>query len=294
MNPYILVITGLTVCLVAALVLFHLETKRFIVKKYHIASPKLPQAFAGTKLALISDLHNKVYGKENEKLLSAIEQEKPDYILIAGDMLVAKPRKDFSVSVEFLRAVSARYPVYYSYGNHECRLKEKKERYGDMGRQYEQAIAGLPLHMLHNQRMRIEKADAFIWVYGLEIAHEYYYRLKNYKMTGNYLNKKLGKKPEEYSILIAHNPSYFPAYAQWGADLVVSGHNHGGIARVPFLGGVIDPTLHLFPKYDRGVFTENETQMVLSAGTGSHSPNFRAFNPPELVMITLDRKEPCE
>lgn len=294
MNPYILSITVLILCCVGALVYFHLETKRFIVSRYQITSEKLPQAFEGTRLALISDLHNSTYGKENQKLLDAIEREKPDYILIAGDMLIAKPERDFTVAVDFLREVSARYPVYYSYGNHECRLKEKKERYGDMSRRYEQAITGLPLHLLHNTRVQIKKEDSYIWIYGLEIAQEYYYRLKKYKMTGNYLNKKLGTKPEEYSILIAHNPLYFPAYAQWGAELVVSGHNHGGIARVPFLGGVIDPNLRLFPEFDRGIFVENETQMVLSAGIGSHSPNFRAFNLPELVMITLERKEACE
>lgn len=290
MKPYILLLTGLVLCAVA-LIYFHLETKRFIVKRYMIASGNLPEAFHNVKLALITDLHNTVYGKGNQKLLVAIEQEKPDYILLAGDMLVGKPGADFTPAVDFLKAISDRYPVYYSYGNHECRIKEKKKKYKDMSKQYEQAIAKLPLHMLHNQNIEITRGNESIRIYGLEIAHDYYKRFKTYKMTGKYLNKMLGEKKPEYTVLIAHNPYYFPAYAQWGAELVVSGHNHGGIARVPFLGGLVDPNLRFFPKYDKGLFTEQESQMVLSGGIGSHSPNFRAFNLPELVMITLTGKE---
>lgn len=290
MNPYILLLTGVFLCALA-LVYFHLETKRFVVKKYTIASGNLPEAFHNVKLALIADLHNTVYGKDNKKLLDAIEREKPDYILLAGDILVGKVGADFTPAVEALAAISERYPVYYSYGNHECRLKEYKKKYKDMSKRYEQAIAKLPLHMLHNQHMTITRGESSIHIYGLEIAHDYYKRFKNYKMTGNYLTKMLGKKKAEYTILIAHNPYYFPAYAEWGAELVVSGHNHGGIARIPFLGGLVDPNLRLFPKYDKGLFKELESQMVLSGGIGSHSPNFRAFNLPELVMITLTGKE---
>lgn len=274
------------VCVIA-LLCFHLETKYFVIRRYPIASRKLPEAFCGVKLALITDLHSTVYGKNNQKLLSAIAQEQPDYILIAGDMLVAKPGADFTPAVDFLQAISAAYPVYYSYGNHECRLQKNKRKYGDMAKQYEQAIAGLPLHMLHNQKLCLERGEDKIWIYGLEIAQEYYLRFKNYKMTGDYLKKKLGKKEDGYSILIAHNPYYFSAYAQWGAELVVSGHNHGGIVHVPFLGGLVDPNLRLFPKYDKGLFGERESQMVLSGGVGSHNPNFRAWNLPELVILTL-------
>lgn len=286
----VIILAGIAVC-AAALVLFHLETKRFVVTRYTVASKKLPKAFDGVTLALISDLHNQVYGKDNRRLLDAIEKEKPDYILIAGDMLVAKKGEDFSAAVGFLKAISERFPVYYSYGNHECRLREKRQHYGTMAEDYERAIGKLPLVMLHNDKQRLERNGEAVDIYGLEIGGEYYYRFKPTAMTGDYLKRKLGEaRPDTFCILIAHNPAYFPAYAEWGADLTVSGHNHGGIVQAPFLGGFIDPNLRLFPKYDKGLFTEQESQMVLSGGTGSHSPNFRAFNPPELVIITLERK----
>lgn len=274
----------------SALTLCHLETRHFIIRRYVIASGRLPQSFDGVRLALITDLHSTEYGRGNKKLLAALETESPDYVLIAGDMLVAKPGADFTPAVSFLKEISSRYPVFYSFGNHECRLGEKKDYYGDMFRSYTEAIGRFPLTTLHNRSVRLEREGDAIDIYGLEIGKEYYRRFKHYQMTGNYLTGRLGKRDaEQFSVLIAHNPFYLPAYAQWGADLVVSGHNHGGIARLPFLGGLVDPNLRIFPKYDRGLFREDNTQMVLSGGTGSHSPNFRAFNPPELVMITLQQ-----
>lgn len=275
----------------AALTVFHLETKRFVVNRYTIASRKLPEAFCGVKFALISDLHNMVYGEGNSRLLLAIEKEKPDFILIAGDMLVAKRGEDFSPAVEFLQKISVRYPVYYSYGNHECRLRDW-EHYGSMAQDYEVAIKDLPLHMLHNRKIRMERGGQSIYICGLEIGKKYFYGLWPHNdMNGQYLEERLGKAdPGAFHLLIAHNPLYFPAYAEWGADLVVSGHNHGGIVTVPFLGGLVDPNMRIFPKYDKGLFQERDTQMVLSAGTGSHSPYFRAFNPPEVVIVTLERE----
>ncbi|MDE7197816.1 MAG: hypothetical protein K2O15_02920, partial [Lachnospiraceae bacterium] len=84
-----------------------------------------------------------------------------------------------------------------------------------------------------------------------------------------------------------HNPVYFDAYEAWGADLVVSGHVHGGIMRLPVLGGVISPALTLFPKYDGGVFYEKESTMILSRGLSSHTLPIRIFNPGELIVIDL-------
>lgn len=88
--------------------------------------------------------------------------------------------------------------------------------------------------------------------------------------------------------MIAHNPEYFEAYAGWGADLTVSGHVHGGVMRLPFLGGVISPRLTLFPKYDGGMFERNGRFMVVSRGLGTHTLPIRIFNPGELIMIELN------
>ena len=107
-------------------------------------------------------------------------------------------------------------------------------------------------------------------------------------MEPSYLRKLLGTPDrEKFQLLIAHNPVYFDAYADWGADLVVSGHVHGGIMRLPFLGGVLSPSLTLFPKYDGGMFREHGSTMILSRGLSSHTIPIRIFNPGELIVIEL-------
>ena len=110
-------------------------------------------------------------------------------------------------------------------------------------------------------------------------------------MAEDYLAGILGApETDTYTILIAHNPDYFPEYAAWGADLVLSGHVHGGIARLPLLGGVLSPAYRLFPKYDGGMFRENNSIMILGRGLGTHTIPVRFLNPGELVVVELHKQ----
>jgi predicted MPP superfamily phosphohydrolase len=103
---------------------------------------------------------------------------------------------------------------------------------------------------------------------------------------------KIGSKEQEnFQILIAHNPIYFKNYAEWGADLVVSGHVHGGIVRLPLIGGVISPAIALFPRYDGGKYEQNGSTMVLSRGLGTHTIHVRVFNPGEVCVIRVRGKK---
>ena len=107
-------------------------------------------------------------------------------------------------------------------------------------------------------------------------------------MEASYLEDTLGKSDiRKCNLLIAHNPDYFSEYAKWGADLTLSGHVHGGIMRLPWLGGVLSPSYRLFPKYDGGVFRENGAIMLLGRGMGSHTIPLRFFNPAQLYEVTL-------
>ena len=137
--------------------------------------------------------------------------------------------------------------------------------------------------------------DAGIRIFGAEINMDYYKKLSRREMKVSYLNSLLGRpSSDEYNILIAHNPDYFKAYAAWGADLVLSGHVHGGIMRLPVLGGVLSPSLRLFPRYDGGLYTEEKasaeekSRMILGRGLGTHTLPVRVFNPGELIVVHLD------
>ena len=102
----------------------------------------------------------------------------------------------------------------------------------------------------------------------------------------------LGEADEDYfNILLAHNPQYFKEYAGWGADLTLAGHIHGGLVRLPLLGGVVSPMVSFFPKYDGGTFFENGKEMILSRGLGTHTIPIRMFNPGELNIITIKGKQ---
>ena len=112
-------------------------------------------------------------------------------------------------------------------------------------------------------------------------------------MEEGLLNRQLceirGAEKESFQVLIAHNPQYFQEYAGWGADLTVSGHVHGGIIRLPLIGGVISPAIALFPKYDGGKFVRDGKTMILSRGLGTHTIHVRFYNPGEVAVIRVRR-----
>lgn len=258
------------------------DSNRFVVRKLKMTDRRIRKPF---RAVVVADLHNKRYGKENERLLAAIREQKPDMILAAGDIPTAKPGKKLDVAVDFLKKLREEFPVYYANGNHEHRLKLYPEKYGDMAERYAEALADMGVEPLVNAHA--ELAEFGVAVYGVEIAKQYYKRFGKQRMDESYLKKTLGAPDKEcYTILLAHNPEYFPKYAQWGADLTVSGHVHGGIVRVPFLGkGLVSPSLAPFPKYDGGVFREGDSVMLLSRGLGSHTIPVRLFNPGELWVV---------
>ena len=103
------------------------------------------------------------------------------------------------------------------------------------------------------------------------------------------LKDELGNCEEDgaYHILLAHNPVYFKQYAAWGADLTLSGHLHGGIIRLPLIGGVITPQAKLFPRYSAGKYEIGEKWMIVSRGLGTHTIPIRFNNKPELSVIHL-------
>ncbi len=263
------------------------DSSRFVVKRHTAADGRIRKP---CKAVLLTDLHNKRYGKNNEKLLEAIREQQPDFILIAGDMLTAKPKASMEPALELVRELAREYPVYYGNGNHEHRLKLYPEIYSDMAERYESALKEMGIEPMVN--CHAELPEFGISIYGAEIDKAFYRRFRIGDMKPEYLTGILGQAPRDlYTVLLAHNPDYFPQYAAWGADLTLSGHVHGGVARVPFWGkGVLSPALRLFPKYDGGIFRENQAVMVLSRGLGSHTIPVRVFNPAELWVLQFEPK----
>ncbi len=283
-----ILITIISVFLLIFLWIALYDSNRFVVSRYTFDSKKVKKS---ARMVVIADLHNKSFGKHNEKLLTAIEECKPDFILVAGDILTAKPGKSMDVAICLMQELATKYPIYYGSGNHEHRLKLYPDVYGDMSERYESALAQAGVIRLVNEHATLPEYG--ITIYGSEIDRFYYKRFRIQEMNREYLPKLLGMPDENtYNILLAHNPDYFPRYADWKADLVCAGHVHGGIVRIPFLWkGVVSPNVRLFPEYDGGIFTRDNTTMLLSRGLGMHTIPLRICNPGELLVVEIRPEE---
>lgn len=277
--------------IIAAIAIFFvivmiIDCNRFVIREYTVTSGKLRRS---GRFILLSDLHNKSFGKGNERLLKAIDRLHPDAVLIAGDMYTAAKKEDNMAGADFVCRLAEKYPVYYGNGNHEHKTRLYPEVFGSMYEDYMEKIEKAGTVLLVNKKVNLPSFNMDI--YGLEIESGYYKKFVNRRMEKSYLEGLAGKPDQDrFNLLIAHNPDYFETYADWGADLTVSGHVHGGLMVLPFLGGVISPRLRLFPHYDGGRFERNGREMILSRGLGTHTLPVRIFNPGELVVVDLKRK----
>jgi len=263
------------------------DSNRFVVVRYQIKNNKIKGKLRAVVLA---DLHNKQYGRDNKLLLDEIYKCDPDVVWIAGDIPTAVPGKKLDVALHFVEELAGKYPIFYGNGNHEHRLKLYPEVYGNMAEEYEKGLEKIGARPLVNASREI--AEHNIVVYGAEIEKTYYKRFTVPKMEAEYLPGLLGKAdPDKYTVLLAHNPDYFKAYADWGADLVFSGHVHGGVVRVPGWRGIISPSIRFFPKYDGGRFETDHSTMIVSRGLGMHTIPVRLFNPAQIVVVDLEGEE---
>lgn len=278
---------GTLACLVVIMVgVMIYDSNRFHRVTYEIASDRIDKDF---RFVFLSDLHNKQYGQGNKKLLDAIDACNPEAVFIGGDVLTATPGKSVEPAAQFVKELAERYLIYYANGNHEQRLDLYPETYGDMGKRYEELLSQASIVRLVNEAEYNQSHNAE--VIGCQIDRRFYKRFKKVPMDGSYLQEILPKKSEGmYTILLAHNPDYFQAYKEWGADLTLSGHVHGGVMRLPLLGGVLGTNFRFFPQYDGGMFEEDGKVMIVSRGLGAHTIPLRIFNPAELVEVVIKRK----
>ena len=275
---------------------------RLSVSRYEIGIADLDPAFDGLRVVQISDLHGKFFGKDQGRLAKKVARLAPDIILCTGDMVDSRRYREAPVYALIGKLVDIA-PVYMTSGNHEWwtaggyqRMIPRLERLG--------------AHVLENEKAYIERGGDMLKIIGLTDpdgpkAKAYYDDLLGAEANpgeplkeatsgetarGEYIEAMLptlmGDKKEPV-LLLAHRPEYFPLYVQSGADVVFSGHAHGGQIRIPFVGGMVAPGQGFFPRYDGGVYREGDTSMVVSRGLGNSLFPVRVFNPPDVVLVTL-------
>lgn len=228
---------------------------------------KIPEEFDGYKIVHITDLHCRVFGREQEKLIRTISEQQPDIIVFTGDMF-DRERWNYEGVRNLLEGICQIAPVYAVTGNNEY---DDNDMFHVLMQLYDE----YDIHILNDDKVTLTREGAEIYLYGM--YYRYYVADKYFTFAGD---------KNQFNILLYHDPAQFPKLRKNSFSLILAGHTHGGLIRLPFIGGVIDNSYALFPEYDYGMFQSDGCDMFVSTGLGDVSiPRF--YNRPEVVVITL-------
>ncbi|WP_297958797.1 metallophosphoesterase [uncultured Ruminococcus sp.] len=234
---------------------------------------------SGIKIAHLSDLHRRSFGSDNSRLISRVRAENPDLIIFSGD-LVSRDTDSLEIAKKTLDQLCDIAPVYMIYGNHEQSIS------AEMKPQLEAMFAETRAVLLRNQHTTVSINGRELKIYGLLENYGVYKKNGGYRgldsVTCADLEKLLGSCPDGEVLLIAHNPFFAEAYAEWGAKYTFSGHVHGGIVRL-FGVAMFSPERKMFPAYSKGVYTKGNMKLLVSAGLGK----LRLFDPAEIVIYEI-------
>lgn len=251
-----------------------LQTQRFTY-----ASPRLPEGFDGCVIVQLSDLHGACFGEDNRDLLSRVREEEPDYIFLTGDLLDQYRKTPHSYAAALAGALADIAPTYFVTGNHEWALPGVPA--------LKRALEAAGVTPLTNEYVLLERGGDQILLAGIDDPNGF---------ADQKTPEELAREVREawgggFWLLLAHRNNYFERhYSRLGADLVISGHGHGGLIRLPFTDGLISAERRLFPSYTAGFYTANGRDVFVSRGLGNSGPTLRLFNRPEVVVLTLERE----
>lgn len=248
------------------------------INEYRIKSPKLPENFEGFRIAQVSDLHNAQMGENNEKLLDMLKKAEPDIIAITGDM-IDSTRTNTEIALQFAKQAVEIAPCFYVTGNHEARVPEITYE------NFEKELKKIGVHVLRDKEIILEKDGEQIALVGIDDPA--------FAKEGDNVGEDSGVSDKinglftdnRFKLLLSHRPELFDEYVRADVNLVLTGHAHGGQFRLPVVGGLVAPNQGLFPKYDAGLFTEGNTNMIVSRGIGNSIIPVRINNRPEVVLI---------
>ena len=248
--------------------------KALEVNTYTVSSNRLPKAFDGFTIAHISDFHNT---NIKDKVLDKLDDTNVDIIVITGDIIDSRNTQP-EIALEFVEELVKKAPCYYVSGNHEGRI--------DVYPAFKEEMKALGVHVLEDKRVEVKKDNDTISLIGVDDPSFQTDYLFGDDVT--VMSTKLDQlKNEQYTILLSHRPELFDVYVEYDMDVVFSGHAHGGQFRLPFIGGLVAPNQGLFPKYDAGLFVEDNTHMIVSKGIGNSIIPMRFNNRPEVIVVKL-------
>lgn len=243
-------------------------------------SRRLPSPFDGFVIIQLSDLHGKEFGDGNKRLLEAVAAQSPDLIAVTGDLVDENTKRPLEYAASIGGALSALAPTYYVTGNHEWAARQAEDICA--------ALEGAGVTCLRNETVPIERGGARILLSGVDDPNAYADQ-KTPEDVARELLKTYGEN--DFRLLLAHrNDRFASEYYRMGYDLTLAGHAHGGLIRLPFTDGLIDPRQGFFPSYTAGFYTVEGAKLFVSRGLGNIFPSVRLFNRPEIVALTLRRE----
>ena len=245
-----------------------------------LVSPALPPAFDGLRIVELADLHGRVFGRGSRRLLAAVRRAEPDLICIDGDLF--DEHTDLAMLPPLLRGLCAIAPVYYVTGNHEWRVP------GLRGILAQMRACGVTV-LQDDWRVLRRGEDALI-VAGTDDPCGPAERKTPAELIAD-IRAEAGEAA--FLLLLTHRNDQLPQWSALGVQAVLAGHCHGGVVRLPFVGGLFGTDRRLFPAWDAGLYRQGETALYVSRGLGYTNVHFRLFNRPEVAVIVLRRGSPA-
>ncbi|MDR0861626.1 MAG: metallophosphoesterase [Oscillospiraceae bacterium] len=261
---------------VCAVLLYDSNT-RIVTTEYPLQFDNLPAAFDGFRILELSDVHASVFGEDNKKLTDAVKSAAPDIIAVTGDLVDSKADNELAVVLPLMEKLVEIAPVYYVTGNHEW----------DSGiiRELFTGLESAGVHVLRNRSVEIERGGARIVLIGLDDPNGPADMMKPAEVFAR-AREQFG---DAFTVTLVHRNSFLPLLSELGAEVVICGHAHGGIVRLPFTDGLVGPAREWFPTFTSGVYREGGAAMVVSRGVGNHTGMPRFLNNPHLPVVVLGK-----
>lgn len=281
MKKFLIILTAVVAVFSAVFIANTVKNSDIGVSAYTIRSEKIPKNFDNYKIALITDFHNASF---YQKAAARIKEAKPDVIIFGGDMINVN-EKDCENTKKLIEEIKTAAPIYMVSGNHEIFNPEWKAR-------IEGELKALGVSVVDIQSFEITRGREKIHVYGMQDPAVSDAELANGSWSDTWADKAgEAYNPKMFNILLCHRANYFGRLCGYGYELVLAGHMHGGLWRLPWLGGVVSPDrTKLFPNYTAGKYEKAGSTMIVSRGCDKDKKRTRVFNPPEISVITLKRR----
>ncbi len=281
----------------------YLANQKIYITEYEILDEQIPTAFDGYRIVQVTDVHSIRSQEQADLLYTRVAAEEPDAVVITGDLVDStyyteenealkagtSDKMAGQDTVDFVARLTEKYYVYFVYGNHEMILLDDVDN-----NPFKLAMEEIGVIFLNNEGVKITKDEESIYMLGIQDPSTLYkdsdyaeYESHTERINAMMKNVMALKEDDLYTIVLSHRPEYFSEYAKYDADLILTGHAHGGQVRLPGIGGLYAPGQGWFPEYTDGFWTEKETTMIVGRGIGNSVEVPRVFNPPEINTIIL-------